>query len=287
MQITDISVTADGSLTVVGTAAKVVYLLQKNGKPVWERQQPSIPLQTYIAPDGSFIAVATEGGQLLLLGPDQKEKASRQFNAPLTQLSVAKDGSLMAAVLHADGEQQDRLVVLDKSCKVLWEQELGTIISTEVTATDNRIFVNWRENETPYFGVFSAAGELLWQLQKGTDISIDSSGQNIISASTADISRIDHNAEEIWEYRVVGEVAQVQVADNGLYVGVIITDPATQHQDLHYLNMAGEKLWQKALPVGADVLVSADGSRIIVGLLGTIPGGCDENYSLRPAGTSN
>ena len=28
--------------------------------------------------------------------------------------------------------------------------------------------------------------------------------------------------------------------------------------------MAGEKLWQKALPVGADVLVSADGSRIIV-----------------------
>ena len=170
----------------------------------------------------------------------------------------------MAAVLHADGEQQDRLVVLDKSCKVLWEQELGTIISTEVTATDNRIFVNWRENETPYFGVFSAAGELLWQLQKGTDISIDSSGQNIISASTADISRIDHNAEEIWEYRVVGEVAQVQVADNGLYVGVIITDPATQHQDLHYLNMAGEKLWQKALPVGADVLVSADGSRIIV-----------------------
>lgn len=264
VQITDISVTADGSLTVVGTAAKVVYLLQKNGKPVWERQQPSIPLQTYIAPDGSFIAVATEGGQLLLLGPDQKEKASRQFNAPLTQLSVAKDGSLMAAVLHADGEQQDRLVVLDKSCKVLWEQELGTIISTEVTATDNRIFVNWRENETPYFGVFSAAGELLWQLQKGTDISIDSSGQNIISASTADISRIDHNAEEIWEYRVVGEVAQVQVADNGLYVGVIITDPATQHQDLHYLNMAGEKLWQKALPVGADVLVSADGSRIIV-----------------------
>ncbi|HZK24468.1 MAG TPA: GerMN domain-containing protein [Oscillospiraceae bacterium] len=265
LQITDISVTADGLFTVVGTASKVVYLLKKEGKPVWERQLQSIPTQTYIAPDGSFIALGTEGGQLTLIGPDQKEKASRQFDAPLTQLSIAKDGSLIAAVLHTDHEeQQDQLVVMEKSCNVLWQEELGTIISAAVTGIDKRVVVNWREGEIPYFGVFSAEGELLWKLQEGTAISVDSSGQNIISGFSAEISRYDYKAEKVWEYAVSGEVSRVQVSDNGLYVGVIITDPATQHQNLLYFSMTGEKLWQQVLPVGANVVVSADGSQVIV-----------------------
>src|SRR5690554_6711354 len=62
VQITDLAVTAAGDLAVVATAAKEVYMLGEDGKPLWENQQDTVPLQTYIADDGSFVAIGTEGG---------------------------------------------------------------------------------------------------------------------------------------------------------------------------------------------------------------------------------
>ena len=263
VQITDLSVTADGSMAVVATAAKVVYLLGKDGKPLWESQQATVPLQAHIAEDGNFVAVGTEGGKLLLLNSDQSEIASRQFNAPIIHLDVSADGELMLAALQEE-ENKNTLVVLDKMGEVLWQRQTGSILEAKIAGADKRVIVNWLEDDTYYLGAFSATGETLWELKQHSMLSLDKSGEIIISVKDKAINCYDENAQEIWDVNVSGEISRVYVSDNGSHLAAIMTDPNTQRQTLLYFDMDGNQLWEMPLPVDASVLISADGRRILV-----------------------
>ncbi|NLZ38779.1 MAG: PQQ-binding-like beta-propeller repeat protein [Firmicutes bacterium] len=263
VQITDLSVTKDGSMAVVATAAKVVYLLGKDGKPLWENQQATVPLQAHIAEDGKFVAIGTEGGNFLLLNSDQTEIAAHQFNAPVTHLDVSIDGELILVGLDEE-EGRNNLVVLDKKGEIVWQQQVGEIIEAKIAGANKHVIVNWLEDGTSYLAAFSAAGEKLWELKQHSLLSLDKSGKIIISAKGKEINRYDQDAQKIWDVDVSGEINRVYVADNGGYLAAIMTDPNTQRQTMLYLDTDGNKLWEMPLPVDASVLVSADGKRIFV-----------------------
>ncbi|MCR3923162.1 MAG: GerMN domain-containing protein [Firmicutes bacterium] len=265
VQITDLAITADGSLTVVGTESRVVYLLAREGKPLWEKQYSAVPLKTYIAADGSYIAVGTADGKLLLLNSDQSEKARHQFEGAISQMTASLDGDLLLVGLHSEEDgKEDRLVAIEKMSTVLWQKELGTIVDIKVAGVDNRVIVNWLEGDIPVLGAFSATGEPLWELRQRSQLGLDNSGQMMITTHGEEIYRYNKDAREIWGFPTAGEISRVLMAENGLYVAAIITDEATQHQELLYLSMDGTKLWNMPLPDDADVIVSADGSRVIV-----------------------
>ncbi|HHX75424.1 MAG TPA: hypothetical protein GX699_11030 [Firmicutes bacterium] len=265
VQITDLAVTPDGSLAVVGTAAKVVYLLQHNGTALWERQLSAVPNITYLDPEGRFILIGTDDGRLIRMTPEKVESLMHQFDTPITQIAVSANGELMLVGL-SDGSEgsRDRAVLVNLQGKELWEKEADSIISVRIAGPDNRLMLNWKENGTSYLGAFTTEGEALWEVAQGSELNLDNSGQIIVAAQGEAIIRYGQDASEVWSYATHGMVERVVMAQSGLYLAALIKDDATQNEDLLYLNMDGSKLWHKRLPVGADFLVSGDGNRVIV-----------------------
>ncbi|NLM52666.1 MAG: PQQ-binding-like beta-propeller repeat protein [Firmicutes bacterium] len=263
VQITDLAVTTDGSLTAVGTAAKVVYLLQRDGTALWEKEFSSVPLKTYLDPSGRFLAVGTEGGRLTVLTPEQIELYTHQFEAPVAQIAASVKDDYLVVCLNYGEEEADRLVALSAG-EIMWEKELPGVINTIALSEDNRLFVNWQEGETPYLGALSTEGELLWTKEQHQKLATDKTGQIIVTTNEHEILSYNRNAEKIWNYKTSGRIKSVTMAQNGMYLAAVVLDETIQQEELHYLNINGNKIWQKRLPSDADVLVGAEGNRVLV-----------------------
>ncbi|NLP36757.1 MAG: PQQ-binding-like beta-propeller repeat protein [Firmicutes bacterium] len=262
VQVTDLAVTADGALTVVGTAAKVVYLLQNDGTALWEKELSSVPLKTYLDPNGRFLAVGTEGGRLIVLTPEQIELYTHQFEDPVAKIAASLKDDYLVIGLNR-GEEADHLVALSAG-EVSWEKELPGIINAIVVGEGNLLFVNWQEEEIPYLAAFSAEGELLWVKEQHQQLTTDKSGQIIVSTSDSEIICYNSNAEAIWNYEAGGRIKSVQMAQSGMYLAAVVVDESIQQEELLYLNINGNKMWQKRLPNDADILVGAEGNRVLV-----------------------
>lgn len=266
VQILDLSVTPDGSLAVIGTASRIVYLLESDGKLRWERQFSEVPQKTYIDPQGRFLAVGTAGGKVLLLNPDQSIRAEHLFDAPVTHLTASRDGELVLAGLRPQEKAKpSRLIVFDKAGREMrWENNFDTIIEARIVGRDNKVAVNWLQGDTPVIGMFSADGEKLWELAQLSQFSVDSGGDVLVASRGQEIVRYNNSGGEVWGFTAPGQINRIMVADNGLFVAALVTDKQTQHQELLYFDSNGTKLWNKRLPDDSDVVISGDGQRIIV-----------------------
>jgi spore germination protein GerM len=263
----DVSVTANGSLTAVGTA-RSVYLLERDGKLLWERTLNSKPLHTRIDPGGRFLAVGTSGGKLLVLNPespDQQAIIDYQFDAPVNKVSLSADGELVLVGLNPeDPEKSDTLVLLHKSERILWEEPLAEILDVQITGADNQIYVNWQKNGKPFISAYSDTGEKLWELQDRSHMTLSGDGSILIGIRGNEVLQYNKDGEEEWGYTAPGTVSRVLIAESGLYYGALVTDTATQNQELFYFNAAGELLWSKRLPNDSDLILSSNGQRVLV-----------------------
>ncbi|MDW7684322.1 MAG: GerMN domain-containing protein [Bacillota bacterium] len=263
--IMGLSVTDDGDLAMVGTEEGRLYLLERPNKLRWETSLTSEPLQASIAPAGEFLAVGTANGEFLLLETDQTERSKHVFEGPVGIISIALDGTLILAGIQTEqDDQKDRVVVVDKAGRILWELESEKLLDAEIAGPDNKIYVNWVENEEPVLGVFSAEGERLWEIRHRRQIALDSKAKTLVSVSGYEIFCYNAKGEELWKFNAQGPVSQVILSEDGSYLAALITDQATQNEDLVYLTSQGEKLWSKRLPAASDVIISADGKNVIV-----------------------
>jgi spore germination protein GerM len=269
VQIQDLSVTSNGELTVVGTIARSVYLLERGGKLRWERVLDSVPLQTYINATGSRILVGTAGGQLLSLDPDQAMLESmpvlHEFDAPVSLLSVSGDGELILAGIQTENEQQaDKVVLLGKSGIQQWELVVDKLLDARIVGPDNQVYVNWIDNEGPVFAAFSPAGEKRWEVRDRVLFAVDDRAKTLVSTDGSEIFGNNNEADMQWRYYTSGTVTKVLLADSGSHLGALMVDESTRNEEFFYLNAEGKELWRKRLPTDSEILVSPDGSRVIV-----------------------
>lgn len=266
VQIRDLSVTADGALTVVGTAANVLYLLENDGKLLWERQLNSEPISTYLDPEGRFLAVGTEDGKLLVLKSNQTVVAEHLFDAPVGLLSASADGELLlVGLIPATEDQPSRIVMLENSGRNLrWEKSFGKLIDAKVAGNGDLIFVNWLDGKDPVLTAFAAEGEKIWEVRQRKLFSLNATGSIVISSRGQEVMRYNNSAEEQWVYPANGTVSRVIMTENSTYLGVLVKDEATHTQEFLYLDAEGEKLWSKRLPPDSDVIISQDGKKVIV-----------------------
>jgi spore germination protein GerM len=265
VQIHDLAVSASGHLTVVGTAARSLYLLEQDGKLRWERTLSSVPLQTYMDPAGRFLAVSTANGKVLVLEPDQKLRLEYNFESPVSILSVSGDGELILAGLTPDDpDEQDTLALINKMKTLVWQESFDELLDARIVGQRNRVLVNWITDGVPFIGAFSAEGEKLWELHDREQMAMDASGRTFLNTLGNEVLRYSDTAREIWAYAATGTVNRILVAENGHYFGVLVTDVSTQNQELHYFNGDGKEMWSKRLPNDSDILLSADGRRVVV-----------------------
>lgn len=266
VKILDLSVTADGSLTAMGTDSRTLYLLEQGGNLLWEKLLSSEAQQIFLDPSGRYLAVGTADGKLLLLRPDQPQNVEEHvLPAPVATLSVSDDGELiLVGLTPPESGQANRLLLLDRRGTIVWQEEFETIVSARIAGRDNRIFVHWLTGDEPSIASYTVQGELLWELGKRGQMALDAAGRVLVSARGKDILRYDDTGEELSAYAVAGAVNRLIMAESGAYFSALITDEATQNQELLYFDADGRKLWSKRLPNDSDVLLSDDGERVIV-----------------------
>jgi germination protein M len=265
IQIHDLSVTADGSLAVVGSASRAVYLLERDGKPRWEKPLSSQPVKTYLDPTGSFMVIGTSHGKLLILSIDGAIRTEQNFDAPISTLSVAGGGELVLIGLSPEDPQEpDKVVLMDKAGRIRWEASFEEVLDAKIVGSDNRIFVNRRENDIDFLTAFDVGGNELWEMENHTLLSLDGSGRMLASSRGEEVIMYNKDGRQLWKYTTAGLVKRVILARDGLYVGALVTDVATQQQELLYFDKEGKLLWSKRLPDDSEVLVSSDGRRVLV-----------------------
>lgn len=265
VQILDMDVTSDGSLAVVGTASRTVYLLERDGKLRWEKTLTSVPLKTYLHPSGRFILVGTAGGKLLLMNTDQLVDVEHHFNAPVGLVSATDDAQMiLAGILAESPSQPDKLVIIDKKGTVQWEKTFDRLKEAVITGPENRVLASWMEKERPVVGMFSADGKLLWELKDRHLPAVDGEGKAIITARSQEVLFYNSEGQEQAAFTAPGPVEKVLISQDGQYVAVIFIDESTQNHEILYLSPDGEKLWSKRLPADSSVSIAKDGTRVVV-----------------------
>ncbi|MBS4030459.1 MAG: GerMN domain-containing protein [Clostridiales bacterium] len=265
IQIHDLSVTADGTLAAVGSASRAVYLLERDGKPRWEKPLSSQPVKTYLDPIGRFMAVGTSQGKLLILNIDGEIRTEQNFDAPISTLSAAGDGELFLIGVSPENPQEpDQVVVMDRAGRIRWEASFEEVLDAKISGSDNRVFVNWRQNNIDFLTAYGVNGNVLWEIENHTLLSLDGGGRMLASSRGEDVLMYNKEGRQLWKYTTTGLVKRVILAKDGLYAGALVTDVATQQQELLYFNIEGELLWSKRLPDDSEVLVSSDGMRVLV-----------------------
>jgi len=266
VQILALSATTDGSLIVVGTSSRSLYLLGEGGGLIWEKNLTSDLLQVVMDPQGRYLAVGTAGGKLLVVKPDQPQLAEEDyFDAPVGILAISPDGErILVGLMPEDQQADDALLLLDSQGNELWRKNFAELLDAKIVGNDNRVVVNWQEGDESAIRAYSAQGEKLWELQQRGQMALDSSGQMLVSALGNEVQRYSRTAAALGSYTTIGTVNRVIMAETGAFFSVLTTDEATQNQDLLFFDSGGNKLWSKRLPNESDVLLSADGLRIIV-----------------------
>lgn len=265
VQILDLSVSADGSLAAVGSASRTVYLLEQDGKLRWEKPLKTVPLKTYVDPSGKYVAVGTYGGKLYLLGSDQAVRFELDLGQPVVVLSVSGDGETILAGLQASipGETE-RVVLLDKMGRCFWELEVEHLLDAIITGADNHVVINWQEGEDMILGSFTAEGKPIWEKRGRKLFALSGQGRLLASTQGNEVLCYDESGNELWSYTTAGAVSKLLFARDGLFLGVLVRDEATQQEEFLYLDTHGELLWSKRLPDDSHLLVSPDGTRVIV-----------------------
>ncbi|MCW3489003.1 GerMN domain-containing protein [Dethiobacter alkaliphilus] len=268
VQIRDLAVTRSGSLTLVATASRGVYLLEGDGNLSWEMAMSSEPLVTYLEPEGRYLAVGTAGGKLLIMDPDQTERATKSLDGPVDLISVSGDGeNILIRVSGKEKEEAkepDTLLLLNKEGEVQWEKTFPAVLDAKIAGRGNDVFINWLEEDEPMLGVFSIDGNPLWERAGQNLMSLDTEASMLFSARENQVFRYNRSGTENWSYEAEGTVNRIILARDGSRLALVITDEATQNQQLLYLNAYGEKLWSVRLPDESNVVLSPNGRQVIV-----------------------
>ncbi len=264
VQITGLSTTADGALVAVGTASRTVLLLERDGRLRWEKLFNTLPLQVYLEPAGRFLVVGTEGGRVHMYNLDQSLRFEQNLGSPVRLLSVAKDGELLLAGLFPEEDAPDKVVVLDRHGRKQAEIEVDVLLDVAVGGPDNMVLINWQDGEDLYLGAFSATGEELWREKDRNLLAVTANGRWLATSFEQQIFFYNSAGRQEWIYPAAGTVKKLIFSANGSYLGVLVRDDASHKEELIYLNTEGERLWSKRLPDESELLVSADGRRVVI-----------------------
>ena len=266
VQILALSVTSDGTMAVVGTSSRSLYFLGEGGGLIWEKNLTSDFSQAVIDPEGRYLAIGTVGGKLLVVKPNEPQSAKEYyFDAPVGILAVSPDGErILVGLTPEEQTAEDALLLLDRQGNILWQKNFADLLDARTVGDDNRIFVYRRKGGDSIISAYSAEGENLWDLQQHEQMAVDGSGKILVCIQGNEVVRYNQNATMLGSYAIAGTVSRVIMAETGAFYGVLVTDEATRNQDLLYFDADGNKLWSKRLPNSSDVLLSADGLRIVV-----------------------
>ena len=201
-------VSASGSGEILVQAGSHLYLLAGNGSLLWQR--------TFDSPLGAVswaptlvagLAVGLEDGQVMLLNPqDGAEGWSYAFDRAVQAVSVSE--GLPGMVV---GLEDGRVTRLDDQGRLLWEQDIGRVVSWLAVADvdhDVQDDVIGRSGDN-VFRLQAGDGTVIWHADTSAERLIDAAlGDGVVVGTDQRVYQLDASGAESWSYPL-GEVTSV------------------------------------------------------------------------------
>jgi WD40 repeat protein len=178
----DTEISPDGSCIIAGGVNSGLYLLNSNGKLIWEKKLPSAVNGVDLADNAEICAAAARNGVLYVYNREGEYLWSKQAGENMYDVSVSKTGEYIAA-----GSDDGYLYLFTRSGDLVWsKQPGGNAYGGDICS------VSVSEN-----GEYVAAGKRLFGLY---------------------LYRLSGNM--VWYRQISEQVNDVAVSPDGKYTGV-------------------------------------------------------------------
>lgn len=196
-----VAISRDGDAIAVAMPTPTIYILDGKGEVAWRYKAEKVPTSIALSSKGDLIAVATKeavylldregngtwlyktGGPARGVAMDGRGMVSVGVNASLFLLEGGKEvwrydagGPVRAIAMTGGGEfillsTEDKLYLLDGSGKLVWDGDIGGIISLAISPNGSYValgtddhFVYLVRNAEPAVAGSPAAPEVSWDL---------------------------------------------------------------------------------------------------------------------------
>ncbi|UUX92458.1 PEGA domain-containing protein [Methanoplanus endosymbiosus] len=174
----DTEISPDGNYIIAGGVNSGLYLLNSNGRIIWEKKLPSAVNGVGIAENAEICAAAARGGELYVYNREGKYLWSKQAGGEMYDVSVSKTGEYITA-----GSDDGYLYLFTGTGDPVWSKQPGgntyggDICSVSISENGEYITAGKR-----LFGLYlySLSGDMVWYQQiseQVNDVAISPDGK--------------------------------------------------------------------------------------------------------------
>ncbi len=260
-----VAMSADASITAVGSRDSSAYVLDQTGKTLWSVKTKNAVTAVAVSPEGAFVAVASADSTLTLYDRSGSLVWTQTASGPLGSVALSSKAERIAyGVNNTSLLNKDlKVYMLDRLGKFLWHGQLtGSPVSLAIQADAQRLVVG---GDDASITVFDQSGKQLWQ-QGGSDImngvAISSDGGKVVGGSQdKNIYAFDGAGKTLWTHQAESKIRAVGISADGTRIAL-----ATVANGVQVLDGEGSLAWSEpSQPEASTVAISSDGGTLIAG----------------------
>jgi WD40 repeat protein len=258
-EISDISISSDGSTIVVG--GERIYCLSEDGDVIWNEWFCD---QIEISSDGEYIVYSR--GNILTLKAKNGTQIWEKNLGKINDIAITPNGL--------------RIIASDIGCNVYFFNRTGELLAErnimhedgsriqdlQITGNGQRVIV--LTDKGWYF--FTVNGGLMQKREDDPDgglrgnggflVAISNDGGIFVSVENYDI-KYYREGSLLWKYRLKDPITCIALSTDGSYIAV-----GSQDNAVHFLDSEGKELWKYSTGFWIrDIDITSDGSTIIAG----------------------
>ncbi len=252
--ITDIKISKDGKVTIIGSENGSVYLLSNKGSLIKKLSLPDKIVKVAVSPDGNYFSFLCLNGKLYFVSRYGFVLWSKKLENYGRGVDISKDGRFLATGIT------NKVYYIDKKGEIFWDFKLPEWINiVKISPDAHNVFVGIENGD---LFCFSDDGNIGWKknLKSKIETIKISSDSKYISVSTEDgkIYIFQKNGNLIKNF---SSDSDVNFATFSPSVLELLTGKKGKY--LYFLSYDKKSLWKYQLKKEVDFAVgTADGSLI-------------------------
>lgn len=272
-EINDLVASYDGQEVLVAPPDNRVYLLQQQGRVLWEATLGGEAFRLAPSPVDPSFALATREGEVIFYDAEHQVMAERNLERKILDFSLAEDGSVAAALTLPPGEEAvgegALLHLVDNRGFLLWE--IPVYIDPKgphdlhVSRQGEGVAFIGRHEEEPALMWHNLKGELLWEEVGLTRVAVSLTGDVVAAVKGPLLVVYDRNGNRKWAYDDNDvSLSDVLVSQNGQYV-LAYSSYSTGQDNLFYFPARGDAdPWKARVPAQSKISLSASGEDVVI-----------------------
>jgi hypothetical protein len=197
-EISDVSVTKNGDLVVVGSSDGTLVMLDWGGNVLWTRETGAPILRVKVSYDGEFTAVTTSDSKVHLYDKGGNPLWKMGLKQPICGLSMNSTGSSVVI-----GSENMNTYVIDRSGKVLWGAKMGAPVGDVAISANGNYVAAGSDDHSIY--LLDIGGRLVWSYRTEGPVqcvAISDNGDYIMASSMDKrLYFFDRSGSLIWNPR--------------------------------------------------------------------------------------